>query len=135
MLILCLHTNSDKAFPKREILDEVTDTYLSTVSIFHSALNELAHIGLLLAARVEGIEFLLLSLVGDEMLDFIGIKRDKLPAIFPSHEVVGNVSSRVKSEFGLSTNTKVIAGSMDQRVFLSFPTLRGQKLDEVFHIW
>jgi len=123
LLILCLHTNSDKAFPKREILDEVTDTYLSTVSIFHSALNELAHIGLLLAARVEGIEFLLLSLVGDEMLDFIGIKRDKLPAIFPS------------SEFGLSANTKVIAGSMDQKVFLPFPTLRGQKLDETFHIW
>jgi len=50
----------------------------------------------------------------DEMLDFIGIKRDKLPPILASHEVVGNVSSRVKSEFGLSTNTKVIAGSMDQ---------------------
>lgn len=50
----------------------------------------------------------------DEMLDFIGIGRDQLPTIFPSHEVVGNVSSRVKSELGLSTNTKVIAGSMDQ---------------------
>jgi len=50
----------------------------------------------------------------DEMLRFIGIKRDKLPAIFPSHEVVGNISPQVKSEFGLSTNTKVIAGSMDQ---------------------
>lgn len=50
----------------------------------------------------------------DEMLDFIGIKRDKLSAIFPSHEVVGNISSQVKSELGLSTSTKVIAGSMDQ---------------------
>jgi len=50
----------------------------------------------------------------DEMLDFIGIKRDKLPAIFPSHEVVGNISPQVKSELGLSTDTKVIAGSMDQ---------------------
>ncbi len=50
----------------------------------------------------------------DEMLDFIGIKRDKLPSIFASHEVVGNVSPQVKSELGLSTNTEVIAGSMDQ---------------------
>ncbi len=50
----------------------------------------------------------------DEMLDFIGIKRDRLPVIFSSHEVVGNVSSQVSSELGLSTNTKVIAGSMDQ---------------------
>ena len=50
----------------------------------------------------------------DEMLDFIGIKRDKLPVIFPSHEVVGNISPQVKSELGLSTDTKVIAGSMDQ---------------------
>jgi len=50
----------------------------------------------------------------DEMLDFIGIKRDKLPAIFPSHEVVGNISSQVKSELGLSTKTKVVAESMDQ---------------------
>jgi len=48
------------------------------------------------------------------MLDFIGIKRDKLPPIFASHEVVGNVSPQVKSELGLSTNTKVVAGSMDQ---------------------
>ncbi len=50
----------------------------------------------------------------DEMLDFIGIKRDKLPPILASHEVVGNVSPQVKSELGLSTNTKVVAGSMDQ---------------------
>jgi len=50
----------------------------------------------------------------DEMLDFIGIRRDQLPAIFASHDVVGNISSEVKSELGLSTNTKVVAGSMDQ---------------------
>jgi D-xylulose kinase len=50
----------------------------------------------------------------DEMLDFIGIKRDQLPVIFPSYEVVGNISSQIKSQFGLCTNTKVIAGSMDQ---------------------
>lgn len=50
----------------------------------------------------------------DEMLDFIGIGRDQLPAIFPSHEVVGNVSPQASFELGLSTNTKVIAGSMDQ---------------------
>jgi len=50
----------------------------------------------------------------DEMLRFIGVKRNQLPAIFPSHEVVGNISSQAKSELGLSLNTKVIAGSMDQ---------------------
>ena len=50
----------------------------------------------------------------DEMLDFIGITRNQLPAIFASHEVVGTISSEVKSELSLSTNTKVIAGSMDQ---------------------
>ena len=50
----------------------------------------------------------------DEMLDFIGIKKNKLPAIFPSYEVVGNISSQVSFELGLSTNTKVVAGSMDQ---------------------
>ena len=50
----------------------------------------------------------------DEMLDFIGIKRNKLPAIFSSCEVVGNISSQVSFELGLSINTKVIAGSMDQ---------------------
>jgi len=50
----------------------------------------------------------------DEMLDFIGIKRDKLPEIFPSWEIVGNISLQIKSELGLPVNTKVVAGSMDQ---------------------
>ena len=50
----------------------------------------------------------------DEMLDFMGIKRSNLPQIFSSCEVVGNISPQAKSELDLSTNTKVIAGSMDQ---------------------
>lgn len=50
----------------------------------------------------------------DEMLNFLGIKRKNLPSICPSHEVVGNVSSQVKSELSLSTHTRVIAGAMDQ---------------------
>ena len=50
----------------------------------------------------------------DEMLDFIGIKRYQLPPILPSYEVVGSISPETKSDLGLSTNTKVIAGSMDQ---------------------
>jgi len=50
----------------------------------------------------------------DDMLDFIGIKRNRLPPIFSSYEVVGNISSKVSSELGLSINTKVVAGSMDQ---------------------
>ncbi|MCD6256569.1 hypothetical protein J7J45_00725 [Candidatus Aerophobetes bacterium] len=50
----------------------------------------------------------------DEMLDFVGIERNQLPAIFPSYEVVGNITSRIKSELDLSTSTRVIAGSMDQ---------------------
>ena len=50
----------------------------------------------------------------DEMLDFVGITRDRLPPIFRSHEVVGTISHQIGSELGLSPNTKVIAGSMDQ---------------------
>lgn len=50
----------------------------------------------------------------DEMLDFIGIKRSNLPQIFSSCEVVGNISSQVSLELGLSKNTKVVVGSMDQ---------------------
>ena len=50
----------------------------------------------------------------DEMLDFIGIKEDKLPPIFSSYETVGSISSDASRELGLSRKTKVIAGSMDQ---------------------
>jgi len=50
----------------------------------------------------------------DEMLNFLGIKRKNLPSIYPSHEIVGNISPQVSSELGLSTHTRVIAGSMDQ---------------------
>lgn len=50
----------------------------------------------------------------DDMLVFLGIKRNQLPAIFSSQEVVGNITRGVKSELGLSTNIRVIAGSMDQ---------------------
>jgi len=50
----------------------------------------------------------------DEMLEFLGFKRENLPEILPSHEVVGNINPGIKSKVSLSTHTKVIAGSMDQ---------------------
>lgn len=49
-----------------------------------------------------------------EMLDAIGIRAEKLPAIVPSHEVVGTVSASAAAELGLPAGVKVAAGAMDQ---------------------
>lgn len=50
----------------------------------------------------------------DEMLDLIGIKRNQLPVICSSDEVIGTINREVRSELNLGRNTKVVAGSMDQ---------------------
>lgn len=52
----------------------------------------------------------------DEMLDFIEIDEDQLPRIVNSKEVVGKVVPQAASELGLSCNTLVLAGAMDQMV-------------------
>jgi len=50
----------------------------------------------------------------DEMLDFIEVNKDQLPRIVNSGEVIGKVISQVASEIGLSSDTLVVAGAMDQ---------------------
>jgi len=50
----------------------------------------------------------------DEMLDFIGVDKDRLPRIANSKEVVGKIIPHVALELGLSYDTLVVAGAMDQ---------------------
>jgi len=50
----------------------------------------------------------------EEMLGFIGINREQLPELMPSGAAVGNVGERASRETGLSTNTMVATGALDQ---------------------
>jgi len=50
----------------------------------------------------------------NEMLDFIELDKEQLPQLVSSEEVVGKVIPQVASEIGLSHNTLVVAGAMDQ---------------------
>lgn len=50
----------------------------------------------------------------DKMLDFIEIDKEQLPRIVNSSEVIGKIIPRVASELGLSDDTLVVAGAMDQ---------------------
>jgi xylulokinase len=49
-----------------------------------------------------------------EILDFIGITSSHLPEIVEPGEPAGRISNNVKAELGLSTNTQVVHGGMDQ---------------------
>lgn len=49
-----------------------------------------------------------------EMLDFIGLSREQLPAIKESGEVVGALNNEVAKELGLSPETKICTGALDQ---------------------
>ncbi len=49
----------------------------------------------------------------DELIQFLGIDKEKLPEIQKSYEIVGNVSAKSAEETGLSTNTVVITGGGD----------------------
>ncbi|MBN1299208.1 MAG: hypothetical protein JW997_05930 [Actinobacteria bacterium] len=49
-----------------------------------------------------------------EMLDFLGIKEDKLPEVVKSGTEVGHITEEVRNITGLDIKTKVIAGAMDQ---------------------
>lgn len=49
-----------------------------------------------------------------EMLEFIGLTRKQLPEIKESGEVVGTLKEAVAKELGLSTNTKICTGALDQ---------------------
>lgn len=49
-----------------------------------------------------------------EMLDYIGISADQLPSIKESGEVVDEISPNAAKEMGLSTDTIVTTGALDQ---------------------
>jgi len=52
----------------------------------------------------------------DKMLNVVGVKRELLPKLFHSYEVIGNVTIAAASQTGLSVNTKVVIGGGDQSV-------------------
>jgi len=49
-----------------------------------------------------------------EMLEFIGLRAEHLPALLRSGELVGPVTENAARETGLSTRTLAVTGSMDQ---------------------
>jgi sugar (pentulose or hexulose) kinase len=49
-----------------------------------------------------------------EILDFIGIKKNKLPEVFKSGTVVGNIEEDLAKDYGFNKKTKIIAGALDQ---------------------
>jgi xylulokinase len=49
-----------------------------------------------------------------EMLDFIGLRAEQLPALLRSGEAVGPMTAEAARETGLSTRTAVVTGAMDQ---------------------
>lgn len=52
--------------------------------------------------------------LSDELLDFARITPDKVPPLYPSATVVGNISAKCAAETGLSTHTRVVTGALDQ---------------------
>jgi sugar (pentulose or hexulose) kinase len=49
----------------------------------------------------------------DQLIQGSGIDREKLPEIFESTEIIGNIREDAAKFLGLSTRTRVIAGAMD----------------------
>lgn len=49
----------------------------------------------------------------DDFCDELGIDRDKLPEIFPCHQVIGEVTREVAESLGLAPGTPVVAGGLD----------------------
>ena len=50
----------------------------------------------------------------EEMLDFIGLSKEKLPDIYRPGEPIGPISKEVAAETGISSNALVVAGAIDQ---------------------
>lgn len=50
----------------------------------------------------------------EDMLDFIGISPDQLPEIMESADAVGSLTAQASMETGLSTETIVVTGALDQ---------------------
>lgn len=49
----------------------------------------------------------------DEMIEICGIKREQLPKLFESYEVVGNLKPELADKLGLKQDVKVVAGAGD----------------------
>lgn len=49
----------------------------------------------------------------DQLCEELGIERDKLPDIFPSHQVIGTVTVEAAERTGLRTGIPVVAGGLD----------------------
>jgi xylulokinase len=49
----------------------------------------------------------------DELIEWIGIERAKLPELVPTGAIVGTLTPTVAAELGLSTDVKVVAGTGD----------------------
>lgn len=50
----------------------------------------------------------------EEMLDFVGLKPDQLPALLRPGEIAGSLTKEASRETGLPTGTAVVTGGMDQ---------------------
>ena len=50
----------------------------------------------------------------DEMVDYIGLKASQLPRIAAAGEIVGHLLPEAAAELGLSGETRVVVGAMDQ---------------------
>ena len=49
----------------------------------------------------------------EEMMEICGVKREQLPDLFESYEVVGTLKKELADELGLSENVKIVAGAGD----------------------
>ncbi len=49
----------------------------------------------------------------EEMMDICGIRREQLPELFESYDVVGTLRKDIAAQLGLSENVKVVAGAGD----------------------
>ena len=49
----------------------------------------------------------------DDLCEELGISREKLPDIFPSHQVIGGVTAKAAELTGLKPGTPVVAGGLD----------------------
>jgi xylulokinase len=52
----------------------------------------------------------------DEILDIFSISKEKLPGIYQSTSIIGEVTAKSSSETGISKGTPVIAGGSDATV-------------------
>lgn len=50
----------------------------------------------------------------DALLEFAGIRREQLPKLVPSGEVIGNLTGAAAAELGLSTRCVLVSGAHDQ---------------------